>query len=52
MEVWAHPLLTPTHRSGCHTFSTVSFHLSAPHPAGWPSTHTGIYLVWLVETVS
>lgn len=47
MEVWAHPLLTPTHLFGFHTFSTDFPFTSAPHPVGQPLTHPGMYLVWV-----
>lgn len=47
MEGWAHPLLTPTHLSGFHTFSTESPFTSAPHPVGQPPTHPGRDLVWV-----
>lgn len=47
MESWAHPLLTPTHLSGFHTFSTESPSTSAPHPVGQSPTHPGRDLVWV-----
>lgn len=46
MEFQAHCLLTPTHLSGFHAFSTVSFHLSSP--PGWPATHcAGLDVLWV-----